>query len=47
MKEHGSDRKEAELGSLEQSDVRESLRQLWWTIGVTLVGVALIAYFTL
>jgi hypothetical protein len=35
------------FGSLEHTDTKESLRQLWWTIGVTLAGLALLAYFYL
>jgi hypothetical protein len=41
------DQNDVKSGSLEHSDIGESLRQLWWTIGVTVVGLALVAYFTL
>ena len=38
---------EVQFGSLEHSDMGESMKQLWWTIGVTVAGLALIAYFSL
>ncbi|GEM_PF-2067073 len=41
------DADKVEYGSLEKTDMGESMRQLWWTIGVTLLGIALVAYFTL
>ena len=41
------DREPAKSGSLEQTDMGESLRQLWWTIGVTVAAIAVIAFFTL
>lgn len=47
MKQRDNDAEEGKLGSLEHSDTRESLRQLWWTIGVTLAGIALMAYLYL
>jgi hypothetical protein len=47
MSEPNRDGEPAKSGSLEQTDMGESLRQLWWTIGATVVGLALIAYFTL
>ena len=50
MKEAGDKAKDAEkveFGSLEKTDMGESMRQLWWTLGVTLLGIALVAYFTL
>ena len=34
-------------GSLEHTDMGESMRQLWWTIGITAACIAIIAYFTL
>ena len=46
MREQNSDREEVKSGSLEHTDVGESLRQLWWTIGVTVIGIGLIAYFS-
>jgi hypothetical protein len=33
--------------SLEQSDNKESLRQLWWTIAATVIALALISYLYL
>ena len=30
---------------VEHTDTAESLRQLWWTIGVTVVGLAVLAFF--
>ena len=47
MKDEKDDAQEEQFGSLEHTDTGESLRQLWWTIGVTLIGLALVAYFTL
>jgi hypothetical protein len=47
MGEPKRDEKEVEFPSLEHSDTAESRRQLWWTIGVTMIGIAVIAYFTL
>jgi len=47
MEEQKKDRNEPNFGSLEHTDVGESLRQLWWTVGVTVIGLALIAFFTL
>ena len=47
MSEPGEDREPANTGSLENTDMGESLRQLWWTLGATIVGLAVIAYFTL
>ncbi|NNC77922.1 MAG: hypothetical protein HKN77_08160 [Woeseiaceae bacterium] len=31
--------------SLEDMDAKESMRQLWWSIGVTLIGLAVLAFF--
>tara|TARA_Y100001934_G_scaffold147157_1_gene176748 strand:+ start:1926 stop:2099 length:174 start_codon:yes stop_codon:yes gene_type:complete len=31
--------------SLENTDSAESLRQLWWTIGVTVVGLVVLSFF--
>lgn len=31
--------------SLEHTDSAESLRQLWWTIGVTVVALIVLSYF--
>jgi hypothetical protein len=47
MTDPHEEREPARTGSLEQTDMGESLRQLWWTIGATVVGLAVIAYFTL
>ena len=47
MNDQKDDAEEVKYGSLEHSDAGESLRQLWWTIGATLIGLALVAYFTL
>lgn len=47
MSEQDEDQIQGAPGSLEHTDVGESMRQLWWTIGVTLAGVAIVAYFTL
>jgi hypothetical protein len=47
MSEPSDESKAVNTGSLENTDMGESLRQLWWTIGATVVGLALIAYFTL
>jgi hypothetical protein len=47
MKRQKEDREEVKFGSLEHSDIKESFRQLWWTIGVTVVGLAVVAYFYL
>ena len=35
----------AQIPTLEHTDKAESLRQLWWTIGVTIAGLAAMAYF--
>ncbi len=42
MEEQKDDR--APLTTLEHSDNEESFRQLWWTIGVTVAGLAAIAF---
>jgi hypothetical protein len=47
MSEPDRDEKGTEFASLEHTDLAESRRQLWWTIGVTMIGIAVIAYFTL
>lgn len=47
MKEPQDNREAVKFESLEHSDNKESLRQLWWTIGATVIGLALIAYFYL
>ena len=40
-----NDKKAEQIGSLEHTDVKESLRQLRWTIVVTALGLAILAYF--
>ena len=45
MEDKDNDTEGVKFGSLEHSDTKESIRQLWWTIGVTLGGLALLAYF--
>lgn len=47
MEDKKNDTEDTKFGSLEHTDTKESMRQLWWTIGVTLVGLALLAYFYL
>jgi hypothetical protein len=44
-KDQEKDVEENRVGSLEHTDTKESLRQLRWTIGVTLIGLALLAFF--
>ena len=39
--------KNLNIGSLEGTDHKESMRQLWWTVGVTIVALVFIAYYTL
>ena len=39
--------KNLKTGSLEETDHAESMRQLWWTVGVTVVALGFIAYYTL
>lgn len=47
MEEQNKDNEDVKFPTLEHSDTEESFRQLWWTIGVTLVGLAAVAYFYL
>ena len=47
MTKQTADKRPVKIDSLEQADNEESRRQLWWTIGVTVVGLALIAYIYL
>lgn len=35
----------APIPTLEHTDKAESLRQLWWTIGVTVAALAVMAFF--
>ena len=41
------DTKNIRVETLEHSDTEESYRQLKWTIGVTVLGLAIVAYFNL
>lgn len=41
------DTKNIRVDTLEHSDTEESYRQLKWTIRVTVIGLALVAYFNL
>lgn len=43
MGEEKNDTDYVKVETLEHSDTEESFRQLWWTIGVTVVGVAVLA----
>ncbi len=45
--EENAPAQEASPDSLEQSDDAESLRQLWWTIGVTGTALVVLAFFYL
>lgn len=47
MNDEKKDTEDVKPVSLEHTDKKESLRQLWWTIGVTLVGLVLLAFFYL
>ena len=47
LEDKDKDNHNVKFGSLENSDTKESIRQLWWTVGVTLLGLALLAYFYL
>ena len=47
MDENAKEDEDSEPVTLEHADTRESYRQLWWTIGVTVTGLAAIAYFYL
>jgi hypothetical protein len=44
MGDQDNDSKNVHIETLEHSDTKESFRQLLWTIGVTVVGLALIAW---
>lgn len=37
--------KKPSIPTLEHTDKAESLKQLWWTIGVTVVALAVMAFF--
>lgn len=41
----GRRKDEERLGTLEHTDTNESMRQLWWTVGIT--AICLIGYFYL
>lgn len=45
MEQQNNDNEDVRVTTLEHSDNEESFRQLWWTIGVTVVGLAAVAYF--
>ena len=47
MTDPEQEREAVRHGSLEHSDMAESRRQLWWTIGVTAIGLAVITYLYL
>jgi hypothetical protein len=47
MGEQESDTEDPKVQTLEHADSEESFRQLRWTIAVTVIGVALVAYFYL
>lgn len=42
-----SDNEDVKFTTLEHTDAEESFRQLWWTIGVTVVGLVVAALFYL
>ncbi len=44
MEEPNEENKTPEPTTLEHTDNQESFRQLWWTIGVTVLAFAVIAY---
>ena len=45
MSEKESETEDVQVDSLEHSDSEESLRQLWWTIGLTVAAIGVMAYF--
>ncbi len=47
MGEQDNETEKVKIETLEHSDNEESLRQLRWTIGVTVVGLLLVALFYL
>lgn len=47
MEEQNDDNDNVKLTTLEHSDTEESFRQLWWTIGVTVVGLIVVSLFYL
>ena len=44
MEEQKQEEEPATIETLEHADHEESWRQLWWTIGVTVTGLAIIAF---
>jgi hypothetical protein len=46
MEDNDKKTENVKFGSLEHADTKESIRQLWWTIGVIVVALALLAYFS-
>ena len=47
MEKQSNDNENIKFETFENSDMGESLRQLWWTIGVTAVGLAVLYFFYL
>ena len=47
MDEKKTDAENAPPGSLEDTDTAESMRQLWWSIGVIVIMLVLMAFFYL
>ena len=45
MDEEKTDAESTTPGSLEHTDTKESMRQLWWSIGVILIMLTLMALF--
>jgi hypothetical protein len=44
VKDDQLDKDSATPGTLEHTDMKESVRQLWWTVGVTAVGLVVLTY---
>ena len=47
MEEEEKDAEPRKVASLEHMDSKESMRQLWLSVAVILIGIALAAYFYL
>ena len=45
MDEEKTDAEKAAPASLEHTDTKESMRQLWWSIGAILIMLTLMAFF--
>jgi hypothetical protein len=43
MEKQNSDNENVDFTTLEHSDNEESYRQLWWTIGATVLGLVVVA----